>query len=76
MAQVCSYDDSYGDIAEVQWLREQGLEQHLILKTSSTRALVQMVLAGRCIALLPDRLAIGDDRLVAFGDAPRPPARI
>jgi DNA-binding transcriptional LysR family regulator len=76
LARVSGFDDSFGDIAEVRWLREQGLEKRLILKTSSTRALLQMVLAGECIALLPDRLAMGDDRLVACDDAPRPPARV
>jgi DNA-binding transcriptional LysR family regulator len=55
-AEVIGYDDKYGDIAEVQWLRVAGLRPRI--RMSSTRGILQAVRAGAGIAVLPDVLAL------------------
>lgn len=47
------YDDSYGPIAELDWVAKAGLTSAVALRTGSTRALLQATEAGAGIALLP-----------------------
>ncbi|MEO0369387.1 MAG: LysR family transcriptional regulator, partial [Pseudomonadota bacterium] len=47
-------DRSLGDIAENQWLLDNGLESAAVLRAVSVRALLQATIAGAGIGLLPD----------------------
>ncbi|MBV9078073.1 MAG: LysR family transcriptional regulator [Methylobacteriaceae bacterium] len=51
------YDDSYGAIPELDWLREPSLEAAVVFRTSSTRALLTAAIASHCISLLPRIMA-------------------
>lgn len=51
------YDDSYGRIAELDWVAAAGLTGAVMLRTGSTRALINACAGGAGIALLPARLA-------------------
>lgn len=51
------YDDSYGQIAERDWVTRAGLEGAVVLRTGSTRALLNATAAGGGIALLPVQFA-------------------
>lgn len=51
------YDSAYGDIAENLWLKRQKLEDQVVLRSGSVRALCQAALAGCGIAPLPSFLA-------------------
>ncbi|MBY0519272.1 MAG: LysR family transcriptional regulator [Sphingomonas sp.] len=51
------YDDSYGHIAELDWVAVTGLTGAVMLRTGSTRALINACAAGAGIALLPVRAA-------------------
>lgn len=50
---LLSYDDSYGPIPEVEWIRENGLTACVTMRSGSTHALLNAVAAGAGIALLP-----------------------
>ena len=63
--------DSYGRIAEVEWVARHGFEDATIVKSSSSLGLLQAARAGTGIALAPCFLAQG---LVAI-PAPPIPAR-
>lgn len=54
---LLGYDDSYGPIAELDWVTKSGLLGAVRLRTSSTRALMNATEAGAGIALLPVRFA-------------------
>jgi len=56
-ARLLVYDDSYGRIAELDWVAAQGLTGQVILRCGSTRALINACAAGSGIALLPVRAA-------------------
>ena len=56
-AQLLIYDDSYGRIAEVDWVAAQGLTGAVMLRSGSTRALINACAAGGGVALLPVRAA-------------------
>lgn len=72
---LLGYDDSYGPIPEVRWIEQTGLASALVLRTSSTRALLAAAHAGVGVAMLPVMLAKRDASLVEV-PAPRPlPAR-
>lgn len=73
--QWLGYDDSYGDIAEVRWIREQGLTDSQVLRTSSTRALVNACAAGAGIAILPRVMTRGHSELIALQLGDPVPAR-
>ncbi len=47
------YDAAYGDIAENVWLRKQRLEDRVVMRSGSVRALLQAALADLGIAPLP-----------------------
>ena len=64
------YDDSYGKIPELLWLREADLAGAVWMRTASTRALLRAAVSGARIALLPDVFA-ARETLVAI-PAPRP----
>ena len=51
------YDDSYGRIAERDWVAAAGLTGAVMLRSGSTRALINACAAGGGIALLPVRAA-------------------
>ncbi len=54
---LLSYDDSYGPIAELDWVAKAGLTGAVALRTSSTRALLNATAAGAGVALLPVQFA-------------------
>jgi len=56
-ARLLWYDSALGDIAENQWLRHQGLEQQVVLRAGSVRALMLAAEAGLGIAPAPHFLA-------------------
>ncbi len=69
------YDDSYGRIAELDWVAKAGLDGAVALRTGSTRALLNAAAAGGGIALLPVLFAqrAGLTRLpITFQLPPRP----
>jgi DNA-binding transcriptional LysR family regulator len=71
---LLGFDDSYGLIPELQWMRDAGLEAAVALRCSSTRALALAAAGGVGIALLPAALAERAGLLEI--PAPRPiPAR-
>jgi DNA-binding transcriptional LysR family regulator len=51
------YDDSYGRIAELDWVTRAGLDGAVALRTGSTRALLNAAAAGGGVALLPVQFA-------------------
>ena len=65
------YDSAYGDIQENIWLKEMGLEQAAVMRSSSTKALLEATKAGIGIAPLPDFLARRQD-LVHVAASPLP----
>jgi DNA-binding transcriptional LysR family regulator len=65
------YDESYGRIPEVLWLREADLAGAVWMRTASTRALLRAAVSGAGIALLPDVFAARERTLVAIR-APQP----
>lgn len=67
------YDDAYGDIAEIAWARRAGLVPRI--RTSSTRALLALALAGAGTALLPDVVARQHGGLIRIDNAPAVPSR-
>jgi len=54
---ILAFNESYGNIPEVKWISDLGLESRVVFSTSSTRALVNAVRAGVGICLLPDIFA-------------------
>jgi len=50
---LLGYDASYGRIAEVVWMDEVGLSAAVVVRSSSTHALVNAAIAGAGVALLP-----------------------
>lgn len=69
------FDDSYGRIAELDWVARAGLDGAVVLRTGSTRALLNATAAGGGIALLPVPFAeqVGLIRLpLPFPIQPRP----
>ncbi len=52
-ARLLVYDDSYGRIAETDWVAAAGLTGAVMLRTGSTRALLAACVAGAGVALLP-----------------------
>lgn len=74
-ARLLVYDDSYGRIAEVDWVAAHGLTGAVLLRTGSTRALVNACAAGGGVALLPVRAASREGLIAIpapFALPPRP----
>lgn len=63
-ARLLTYDDTYGPIAEVTWMKSMGLLDASRIRSSSTRALLMATLAGAGIGLLPEVIARQYDQLV------------
>lgn len=63
---LIGYDDTYGRIAEVRWMSEHGLDNRIVLRTSSTRAILNAAVAGVGAAILPQLLAERHSELVAL----------
>ena len=68
---ILAFDGSYGRIAEVVWIEEARLAPSVILRSSSTRALINAAAAGAGIALLPRMLARAFPALIEI-PAPMP----
>ena len=51
------YNDQFGDIPETIWARKQGFYERAVMFSSSTLAMLEAVVAGSGIGLLPDYLA-------------------
>ena len=47
------FDDSYGRIPEMDWLRQTGLTGAVAMRTASIRAMLNIAIAGGGVALLP-----------------------
>lgn len=56
-ARLLIYDDSYGRIPENDWVAQAGLAGAVMLRTGSTRALINACAAGGGVAVLPVRAA-------------------
>jgi DNA-binding transcriptional LysR family regulator len=69
-----AYDDAYGEIPERVWMTRQGLDEAVVIRTSSTRGLVHAVRAGAGMGLLPAFLTRDIPDLVAV-EAPPVPSR-
>lgn len=54
---LLAFDDSFGDIAEVRWLRDQELEPQVVMKSLSSRALINAAVSGAGVVLAPKFLA-------------------
>ncbi len=52
------YDDSYGRLPELEWVKRHGLSDAVAMRTASTRALLAAALAGAGVALLPVPFAV------------------
>lgn len=50
---LLAYDETYGPIPELEWIAERNLAGRVVLRTGSTRALINATAAGAGIALLP-----------------------
>jgi DNA-binding transcriptional LysR family regulator len=68
---LIAYDDSYGPLPETAWIERQGLGAAVVLRSGSTRALLNAALAGVGIALLPDPVAARYPKLVRIEGGPR-----
>lgn len=58
------YDDSYGDLPELEWIARHGLSDAVAMRTGSTRGLLTAAEAGGGIALLPSAFAARSSSLV------------
>lgn len=58
------YDDSYGRLPELEWVRRHGLAEAVAMRTGSTRGLLAAALAGAGIAMLPVPFALRAGPLV------------
>ena len=67
------YSDQFGEIPEVVWARKHGLADRASIFSSSTLAILNAVVAGTGIGLLPDYLA--EERNLHRIDFPAPPPR-
>ena len=71
---LLGFDASYGRIAEVAWMEESGLAGAVVVRSSSTRALINAARAGAGVALLPRLLARPIATLVEIPAHPDPEA--
>jgi DNA-binding transcriptional LysR family regulator len=70
------FDESYGAIPETAWVEALGLDHRVVLRTGSTRALLQAALAGAGIAPLPELFAAREPSLVRLPAPKAIPARV
>jgi DNA-binding transcriptional LysR family regulator len=70
---LLGFDASYGRIAEVAWMEKSGLADAVVVRSSSTRALINATRAGAGIGLLPQFLVRSDPTLLEIpGPTPMP----
>lgn len=69
------FDDSFGEIAEVRWLRDHDLEAQTVLKSLSSRALMNAAVAGAGVAIVP-RFMARNTKLVEVPAPAIPPRQI
>lgn len=67
-------NDKFGDIPELRWMTEHGLQQSQCAQTSSVYALLEMAKSGAAIAMLPGFLARRHG-LIAIAAPPTPPRK-
>ena len=72
---LLSFDDAYGVIPETAWIEALGLSNRVVLRTGSTRALLNATLAGAGIAPLPELFAARQASLVRLPTVRPIPAR-
>lgn len=72
---LLAFDDSFGDIAEVRWLRDNDLESLVVMKSLSSRALINAAVAGAGVAVAPRFLATTAG-LVEVSAPPIPPRQM
>jgi DNA-binding transcriptional LysR family regulator len=72
-ARFLAYDDSYGRIAELGWIDAAGVGAQVVLRCSSTRALLEAARAGAGLAVLPAFLARRHPELEELRDRALPP---
>jgi DNA-binding transcriptional LysR family regulator len=75
-SRIVSYDNSYGQTPERQWIDRAGLASRICIRTSNTRGIIEAVAAGAGLAVLPKILA-ADRNLqeVDVGELPPLPSR-
>ncbi|WP_298193512.1 LysR family transcriptional regulator [Novosphingobium sp.] len=69
------YDDSYGRLPELDWVKRYGLSDAVFMRTGSTRGLLSSALAGAGIALLPAPFALRTGTLIEIPPPSRLPSR-
>lgn len=69
------YDDSYGRLPELEWITRRGLDESIVMRTGSTRALLTAALCGGGIAFLPAPFAARTGALVEIPLTTALPAR-
>jgi DNA-binding transcriptional LysR family regulator len=74
-ARFVGYDDSFGDIAERNWMRAAGVEPRTDVVTSSTRSMLEIVRSGLAVAVLPNIIAQRNSDLMRLSGAPAVPPR-
>lgn len=72
---IITYDDSYGPLPELDWLRQVAGSNPPSVRSGSTRAMLRAVQAGAGIALLPVRFA-ERAKLVRLTTSKPPPERV
>lgn len=69
------YDDTFGNIPERRWLEDVGVADRATIRTSSIRAMLNVIRSGHAMGILPDRLATRYGDLKRVGTAPAVPGR-
>lgn len=69
------YDDSYGQLPELDWVARHDLARAVVMRTGSTRGLMAAALAGAGIALLPVPFATRESALIKVPAPSQLPAR-
>lgn len=72
---LLAYDDSYGRLPELEWMRMHGLAGALAMRTGSTRGLLTAARGGGGIALLPVMFGDRDPSLSCIGKPSSLPVR-
>ncbi len=75
-ARIVGYDDAYGAIPEVRWITDNGLDNNVVVRTSSTRAIFNAVASGVGAGILPRLLARRHSSLVELPAPSIPPRAV
>ncbi len=65
-----SFDNSYGDIPELVWIKAKGVGASVCFRSSSTRAQLQAVKSGLGTAILPAYMALQEPDLIRLDTPP------